>query len=239
MLDLGDQVLEVFRLARVRVMVGEVAVDLAEQRDHFATQGFDQLRGDDAGSAVAAIDHHFQLLRQFYVLGDLLEVAFEDLDLFDAAVGAGQVVGLEAGQQGLDLFVGQGVAGNDDLETVVVRRVVAASEHYPRLARQHVGRVIQRGCRHQADIADLAAGLDQSLDQLLDQHGAGQTAIAANRNLRFALRQALGANGAADPVGGLGMQGLADHAADVIGAEDAVGQCGDQVGHVVHLWKLQ
>ncbi|MNN46999.1 hypothetical protein D3C81_1614030 [compost metagenome] len=220
------------------MVVGEVAVDFAEQRDDFAVQRFDQLRGNHAGRAVAAVDDHFQATGQLDVLDDFGGVAVENLDLGDAALAAAQVVGLEAVVQGLDLFVGQGVAGNDDLETVVVRRVVAASEHYPRLARQHVGRVIQRGCRHQADIADLAAGLDQSLDQLLDQHGAGQTAIAANRNLRFALRQALGANGAADPVGGLGMQGLADHAADVIGAEDAVGQCGDQVGHVVHLWKL-
>jgi len=35
-------------------VVGEVAVDLAEQRDHLAAQGFDQLRCNHAGGAVAA-----------------------------------------------------------------------------------------------------------------------------------------------------------------------------------------
>ncbi|MNH11014.1 hypothetical protein D3C79_705180 [compost metagenome] len=238
-LDLGDQVFEVFRLARVRVVVGEVAVDLAEQRDHFAAQGFDQLRRDHAGGTVAAVHDHLELLGQLHVFDDLLEVAVKDLDLFHAAFGAGQVVGFQSGQQGLDLFVGQGIASDDDLEAVVVRRVVAAGQHHTGLAGQHVGCVVQRRGGHQADVADLAAGIDQALDQLFDQHRAGQAAIAADRNLRFALGQALRADGAADPVGGFGVKGLADHAAYVICAENAVGQCGgDQVGHVVHLWKL-
>ncbi len=221
------------------MVVGEVAVDFAEQRDDVAAQRFDQLRSDHAGGAVAAVDHHLQALGQFHVGDDLLEVAIKDLDLFHAAFAAGQVVALQTRQQGLDLLVGESVAGDDDLETVVVRRVVAAGEHHPRLASQHVGGVVQRWGRHQADIADLATGVGQAFDQLLDQHRAGQAAVTADRDLWLALGEGLGADGATDPVGGLGMQGLADHAADVIGAEDAVGQCGDQLGHVVHLWGLQ
>ncbi|MOA46631.1 hypothetical protein D3C78_1691700 [compost metagenome] len=116
---------------------------------------------------------------------------------------------------------------------------MAAGQHHTGLAGQHVGCVVQRRGGHQADVADLAAGIDQALDQLFDQHRAGQAAIAADRNLRFALGQALRADGAADPVGGFGVKGLADHAANVVRAENAVWQCGGyQVGHVVHLWKL-
>ena len=204
------------------MVVGEVAVDLAEQRDHFAAQGFDQLRCDHAGGAVAAVHHHLELFRQLYVADDLLEVAVKDLDLFHAALGQGQVVGFQAGQQGLDLLVGQGVAGNDDLETVVVRRVVAAGQHHAGLAGQHIGRVVQRRGGYQANVADLATGIDQAFDQLFDQHRARQAAIAPYRNLRFALGQALCTDGAADPVGGIGMKGFADHAANVIRAENAV-----------------
>jgi len=69
----------------------------------------------------------------------------------------------------------------------------------------------------------MATGVNQALDQLLDQHRARQAAIAAYRNLRFTLGQALRADGAADPVGGFGVEGFADHAADVIRAENAVG----------------
>ncbi|MCY1420029.1 hypothetical protein D9M71_356360 [compost metagenome] len=116
---------------------------------------------------------------------------------------------------------------------------MAAGQHHTGFAGQHVGCVVQRRGRHQADVADVAARIDQAFDQLFHQHRARQAAIAPYRNLRFALGQALRADGAADPVGGFGVKGLADHAADVIRAENAVWQCGGyQVGHVVHIWKL-
>ena len=129
-LHLGDQVLEVLGFAWVRVVVGEVAIHLAEQRDDFAAQRFDQSRCDDACGAVAAVHHHLEFLGQLHVTDDLLEVAVQNLDLFHTALGARHVVGLQAGQQGLDLLVGQGVAGDDDLETVVVRWVMATRQHH-------------------------------------------------------------------------------------------------------------
>ncbi|MNR59451.1 hypothetical protein D3C85_1807110 [compost metagenome] len=44
------------------------------------------------------------------------------------------------------------------------------------------------------------------------------------------------ADGATDPVGGFGGEGVTDHATDVISAEDAGGKYRYQVCHVVHLW---
>ena len=167
------------------------------------------------------------------------EVAVQDLDLLDAAFAAGEVVGLQANQEGLDLLIGQGVASDDDLEAVVVRRVVAAGEHHPGLAGQHVGGVVQGWRGHQADVADLAPGLDQALDQLLDQHRAGQATVAANRYMRLALGQALCTDGAADPVGGFGGEAFADHTSDIVGAEDAGGEVRGHAFHVAHLGKLQ
>ncbi|MNY01058.1 hypothetical protein D3C86_1335710 [compost metagenome] len=219
------------------MVVREIAVDFAEQRDDFAVQRFDQLRGDHAGRAVAAVDDHFQATGQLDVLDDFGGVAVEDLDLGDAALAAAQVVGLEAVVQGLDLFVGQGVAGNDDLEAVVVRRVVAAGEHHAGFAGQYVGGVVERRSRDQADITDVAAAVGDAFDQLRDQLRAGQTAIATDGHVWLALGQALGADGAADPVSGFGVQEFRDGAADVIGAEDAVRELGCDFGRGVHLWK--
>ena len=205
-------------------MVGEVAVHFAEQWDHFAVQGFEQLRGNHTRCAVAAVHHDFQAAGELDVTGDFIGVALQDVNLGDGPCAAGQVVGLQAGVQGLDLLIGQGVASDDDLEAVVVRRVVAAGEHDPGFARQYVGGVVQRGGWYQADVADVAAAVSQALDQLLDQLRAGQAAVTAYRNVGFALGQALGADGAADPVGGFGGQGLGDHTTDVIGAKNAVGK---------------
>ncbi len=62
------------------------------------------------------------------------------------------------------------------------------------------------------------------MDQLLQQFGAGQTTITADDDLGLALGQALRANGAADPVGIFGGQGVTHHATDVVGAEDVGGK---------------
>ena len=71
--------------------------------------------------------------------------------------------------QCLDLLISQGIARDHDLETVVVRRVMAAREHHPRLACQHMRGVIQRRGRHQPNIANLAATVCHALDQAFDQ----------------------------------------------------------------------
>ena len=68
--DLGDQVHEVFRLAGVRVMVGEIAIHFAKEGGHITTQGFNQLGGDDPGHAVAAVHNDLQALGQLDIAGN-------------------------------------------------------------------------------------------------------------------------------------------------------------------------
>src|SRR5690606_7117743 len=153
------------------------------------------------GHAVAAVHHHLDRLGHGDVVAELSEVAVEDVDLLDAADTAGQDVVVNARLEGLDLLVGLGVAGDDELEAVVVRRVVAAGQHHAGFALQHVGGEIQHRGRHHADVGDVAAAVQQALDQLLYQLRAGQAAVAADRDIGLALGQALRADGAADPVG--------------------------------------
>ena len=71
-LDRLDQVLEVVRLAGIGMVVGEGAVDLAEQRDDLGADGLQQLRRDAAGHAVAGIHHHLQRAVELHVVGDAL-----------------------------------------------------------------------------------------------------------------------------------------------------------------------
>ncbi|MCY1410408.1 hypothetical protein D9M71_257770 [compost metagenome] len=101
---------------------------------------------------------------------------------------------------------------------------MAAGEHHAGFALEDVGRVVKHRGRHHADVGDLAAAIQQALDQLLHQFRTGQAAVAAHGYVGLAPGQAFRADGAADPVGGLGGQGIANHAADVVGAEDAGGQ---------------
>ena len=52
-----DQVAQVFRLARVGMVVGEAAIDLAEKLDHLTTKRAENRWSRSAGDAVAGIDH--------------------------------------------------------------------------------------------------------------------------------------------------------------------------------------
>jgi len=217
------------------VVVREIAVYFAEQRDHFAVQRFDQLRGDHASGAITAVHNNFQTAGQLDVPDDFGVVAIENFDLGDAAFAAGQIVGLEAVMQGLDLLVGQGIAGYDDLEAVVVRRVMATRQHYPGFASQYVGCVVQRRRRYQAYVADVAAAVSQALDQLFDQLRARQAPITADRNIGLVLRQALGSDGATEPISGLSVEKFRDSAANVVGAENAVGEFRCDLGWGAHL----
>ncbi|MCY1440660.1 hypothetical protein D9M71_569440 [compost metagenome] len=100
---------------------------------------------------------------------------------------------------------------------------MAAGEHDTGFAGQDVGGKVQGGSRYQADVADMATGIGQALDQALDQYRAGQAAITTDADVYFTLGQALRTDGAADPVGGLGMQGVTEYAANIVGAENALG----------------
>ncbi|MNZ39485.1 hypothetical protein D3C78_569800 [compost metagenome] len=111
---------------------------------------------------------------------------------------------------------------------------MAAGEHHAGFAGQHVGRVVERRGRHHADVGDLAAAVQQALDQCLDQFGTGEAAIAADRDIGLAAGQAFRADGAAYPVGGFGGEGIADHAANVVRAENAGGQGGSDLFDAGH-----
>ena len=73
-LQRGDQVLQVLGLARVGMVVGEVAVDLAEQLDHLAAEGAEDAGRRGAGDAVAGVDHDLHRAGQLDVRHDAVAV---------------------------------------------------------------------------------------------------------------------------------------------------------------------
>src|SRR5690606_36386038 len=135
--------------------------------------------------------HHAQRLGKGDVVTDGFEIALQYVDLLHAADAAGQVVVVQTSLERLDLFVGQGVTGDDDLETVVVRRVVTAGEHHRRAPFEDVGGEVHHRGRHHADVGDLAAAVQQTLYQLLHQLGAGEAAVSADNDVGLALGEAL------------------------------------------------
>ncbi|MNS74854.1 hypothetical protein D3C72_1083400 [compost metagenome] len=75
----ADQVLQVFRMRRVRMVVREIAIDFAEQFDDFAAHAAEQVARERAGHAIAAIDGDLDRARQLDVAQDALEVGGTDI----------------------------------------------------------------------------------------------------------------------------------------------------------------
>ena len=185
-LDHLDQVGKVLRLTRVRVMVGEQAIDIAVQRNDVAADAAEQAFGNDAADTVAAIDDHLERAGDDHVVHDLLQVAVQHVQLVAAAVADAQVVLLQALVQGRDLVAREGLASDHDLQAVVGRRVVAAGDHHAGGGAAGVGGKVQHGGGHHADVADLAAAVHQPLNQLFAQCRAGQAAITGDQHTRLA-----------------------------------------------------
>ena len=217
------QRIQVVRLAGVRVVVGEGAVDVAEQRGDVRADRFQHARPQHAGGAVAGIHHHLEPLADLHVAGDALHVVLADVALRHGArhLGLHQPVLGDARVQVQDGVARQGLATDHDLEAVVVGRVVAAGDGHAAAGAQVEAAEVHHRRGHQADVDDVAACLAQAGDQALGQFRARQAAVAADHDFVQALVEHQRTDRLADEFRHAGVQALPHHATDVVGAEDA------------------
>ena len=182
-----DHIGQVFRLGRIGVMVREIAIDFAVERDDLATETLEQFRRDGTGHPVAAIHDDFHRAGQLDVADDLVDVGSLDVGAAALALAMLQVAGLDALLEVLDGIEGQRGAADDHLQAVVVRWVVAAGDRDAGVAAQFVGSEIGQRGRHAADIDGVDAGGADAVHQGAGQFRAGQAAIAADGDGRLAL----------------------------------------------------
>ncbi len=220
----ADQVLQVVGIGRVGMMIREMAVDLAEQFTHRAAKRPEQRRRHGTGHAVAAIDGHVHRPRKLHVGDDALEVARHEIHRAVAAPALGrhraQFSRLDAASQRLDRLAMQRIAGNDHLQAVVLRRIVAAGDGHARPGPQLEGRVIDERRRHHADVDDRNPGVAKTVRQCLGKPRSRQASVAADDGFRDpgGLRQR--AQRQTDCARRRLRQRLVDDAANVICLED-------------------
>ena len=78
--EMSDQILQVTGNGRIRVMIGERPVALAEKAMRLDPQSRKQLWCDQRSSAVAAVQHHLHVARNFSnSFGNVLDVAVDNL----------------------------------------------------------------------------------------------------------------------------------------------------------------
>ena len=222
-----DEVVEGFDVTRVRVVVGEGAVHVRVQRHHVAAQQHQCFRGGHTGGAVAAVHHHLERARQLVAALHGVQVGGQHVPLLAAALAFAEIALLNAGLEGLDGVAGQGGALNNHLEAVVVRRVVAAGDHYAGVGVVVVvGGEIQHRGGHQAQIHHFAAAGLQAVGEAVHQRRGRQSAVAAHRHGVAALAAYFSADGQTDQAGGVVGEGVLVNAANVVGAEQGAGKSG-------------
>ena len=165
----GDQVFQVLRLAGVWVVVGEVAVHLAEQLNHVAAQSAKDVRRSSTSNAVAAIDHHFHGAAQAHIAHDARHIGGGHVHLLETATRFERpALSLHDEAQALNFVTINGAAPEDHLETVVVLGVVTA-RHLNATFAQRASCEIQHGCGYRAHVNHLHACGDQATNQSVDQ----------------------------------------------------------------------
>ena len=219
-LQSGNQVAQVFGLAGVGVVIGKGAVYRAVQLLHFATNGAQYAGGRGTGNAVARIHHDLDRPRELDVPHDARSVGGQHIYRLPWATALQcPALGLHHTAQGLNFLAINGTPGQHHFETVVVARVVAASDLNATLA-QGIGRKVQHGCGDHTYIDHRDASLFQSAHQGRREHGAAQATIAAHSHCGFTLRAGSGAKGTAQAQGHFFGQGGGHNATDIVGFEN-------------------
>ncbi|KAG0935060.1 hypothetical protein G6F31_015990 [Rhizopus arrhizus] len=162
--DALDQVLQVLGLGGVGVVIGEGAVDLAEQFRDLAAQRPEQLGRDRAGDAVAAVDRDLHGARQFDAGRHARDVGRDQIQLAAHSCALGRRLGgaVHRSAQGLDVIAVQGAPTYHHLETVVLGRIVAARDGHARAALHDVGGEIDQGGGNHPDIQRIHAAFQHA-----------------------------------------------------------------------------
>ena len=112
-------------------MIGEIAIYLAEQFNHFATQCAKDAWRTGACNAVARIDHNFQGAAELNAVDNSLSVSRHDVVGLDTALTRqGPRLDFDHLAQGLNLIAINGTSTQHHLETIVIFWVMAARDLY-------------------------------------------------------------------------------------------------------------
>ncbi len=224
------EVQQVLLLERVRLVVGEGAVELEEDRGQLDPHRL-QDRPVDRGHAVGGVGHHLQRLAVAPLAQegeDVVLVGLEDLAVSDLA-GSGGLRQIPF----LDLLLHQGdavIAGDRpgavaaELEAVVLRRVVARRHLHAAGRLEVADREVVHRRRREADVEHVEPGVGEPADQGGLQPHAVLAHVAADHH-RIAVRAVLRVQhvleGEADLVRDLLVELRGDDPPDVIGLEDS------------------
>ena len=216
----SDEIVEVRRVGRVRMVIRKAAVYICIQANYFAPKPFEKRGRHQAADAIAAVDHYLERSGEGDIAEHAVHVRFDYVNrLHDAAHSGRAFAAFDARAQ-----AGYGVprkhaTADHHLQSVVLRRIVRSRDHDPRPGFERVGGIVEKRRRNAADNDDIATASGEARHQGLAQALGGVAPIAAHGDPAAALFERLRRECAADPVDGLGREIPVYKAANVVGAK--------------------
>ena len=153
-----------------------------------------------------------------------LLVQLENFLLPVTTLALGEIARFNTLAQGLNRITGKRCAINDNLEAVIIARIMAPRQHHSGIQAFNVIRSeIQCRSRHHAHIDHMATGGADTVTQSLQQCRARQSAITGQGNAVLPLRQHLGTDTTADQVRAIVGECLVIDTANIIGPKNRGG----------------
>src|SRR5262249_22628481 len=128
----------------------------------------------------------------------VLDVGPDRVALADSRGAAGELAGGVAAADRLDLVAVDRRPAAHDLEAVVGRRVVAAGDLDGTVEIEAERREVEDGRRHDADVGDLGAGGDETVEERVVETRRRQPAVAAEGEPALPLGGEMAGDGAAE-----------------------------------------
>ena len=220
---LGLQGHQVLLHRRVGMVVGEVAVHFAEERDDLAAQLLQLLASEERSSGVGGIQHHPGLAAigtEGEVLAEPLAVVAHEIVLAVAALARAPLAAGGDGEAAADLLAMERAVADAQLEAVVFLGIVAGGDHHRTVHRQVEGRVIGHRRGDGADVRHVHAAIpDTAHEGRLDAGTGGAHIHAHGAGAAAGFDQKRGV-GAADGVDRIVAQLGLHEATDVVFAKD-------------------
>ena len=204
------------------MVIREAAVRLAEQRHHLAAQRLQRRHCQIAGNPVARVHDDLEGSGKLDLPHHRLDIFCDQIDALDRTIALAENALEHASTQSQQLVTVQYPVTNDDLEPVVIRRVVTAGNHDTGLHRLSVHREIQQRGRRLPDIEHVATTGVESTHQRLGQLRTGRPRVARHGNPMPPLLLHQRRHRLTEQLGERACQRLANHTAHVVGAKKRV-----------------
>src|SRR6185437_1994494 len=183
LVHLVDEIFEILRNGRVRMVVGKRAVTFAEHARDFDTELCEQLWCDEATDAVTGIDRDPEWARDLAnSTKHIVDVPIDDRFISPAALPLGETSGDSELVNALNVVAVDRRPADAELESVVLGRVVRSGNLDARDDVEIVLCPIRHRCRNDADVHDGDTALDQPRDQCVVEAIAAGPVVAADRD---------------------------------------------------------